>query len=516
MLEQIKRGHFKFLVIKELSRLARNVALWKEVFKTCIDAYCKIMIKNFPFNPNDPSSIMQLDILATFSEFESRQNEKRVKLSVHSAITTTGKFNSSHKILGFDILKKDGRSIPGVYVPNKKELEIVESIMKSFIRFGSYQATLLQLNQQNIKDKRGLDFNMATLRRLLTDNRYIGEWDYNKRNQKKDQDFLMPYDRCTKVKLPFGAQIDAQLWQQVQDTFTRINQRTKIRNKVAANPYLLSTIIQTSDGSTFHGASAHGKTQRKRYYFNPTSKMRLDADTIEEEACKILLKTVSRSKEFASSITQYARNQLGNVNVIKGKIKDLQAQQIQAEDERARLDRRLDFLLEGADEQEIQTFKTEYKAKLIDVERRKRLVADELEALERSLSEISEAKIDSANLIRLAEKALAYLGKNEPSAIKVAYRMLFEKIVAVPDEESGVMKLHFVYRQEGSSTEAGDRNVVGVSGDLPGITGQEKSKVTFKMVDHFRQPANFCNNMILLSILKTQLKIFSPKQLHFT
>ena len=44
----------------------------KRFFRLCQKYDCEICIRGLPFNPNDPASILQLDQLAAFAEFESR------------------------------------------------------------------------------------------------------------------------------------------------------------------------------------------------------------------------------------------------------------------------------------------------------------------------------------------------------------------------------------------------------------------------------------------------------------
>ena len=44
----IKKGTYKFVLIKELSRISRDAGVWKEFFKTCQKNECQILIRNFP------------------------------------------------------------------------------------------------------------------------------------------------------------------------------------------------------------------------------------------------------------------------------------------------------------------------------------------------------------------------------------------------------------------------------------------------------------------------------------
>ena len=93
----IQAGKFRFVIFKELARIARETDIWKRFFKLCIDTECEIFIRGFPFNPNDPSQIFQLDIMAAFAEYESNQTSKRLKENIFSAMVHSGKFNTTHQ-----------------------------------------------------------------------------------------------------------------------------------------------------------------------------------------------------------------------------------------------------------------------------------------------------------------------------------------------------------------------------------------------------------------------------------
>ncbi len=71
MKQEIQGGKYKFVVFKEIARIAREVTIWKEFFKLCNSRNVEIIVRNFPINPNDPVQILQLDILAAFAEYES-------------------------------------------------------------------------------------------------------------------------------------------------------------------------------------------------------------------------------------------------------------------------------------------------------------------------------------------------------------------------------------------------------------------------------------------------------------
>ena len=70
--QNIRIQAHKFIIFKEISRLIRDLEIWKRFFKLCQNYDCEICIRGLPFNPNDPVSILQLDQIAAYAEFESR------------------------------------------------------------------------------------------------------------------------------------------------------------------------------------------------------------------------------------------------------------------------------------------------------------------------------------------------------------------------------------------------------------------------------------------------------------
>jgi len=131
-----------FVIIKEIARIARETEIWKKFFNLCISKRCHLFIRGLPFNPNDPTQILQLDILAAFAAYESNVNSKRTKESNFSAMISSGKFNSTHKVLGLDQLIVNGEPQVGFYIKNNEGLKVVEWIMRTFVKYASYQKVL--------------------------------------------------------------------------------------------------------------------------------------------------------------------------------------------------------------------------------------------------------------------------------------------------------------------------------------------------------------------------------------
>lgn len=272
MKRNIKKGKHNFVVVKEIARLFRDAGLWKGFFKLCIDSDCEIMIRGFPFNPNDPTQILQLDILAAFAEYESNLISKRTRESNYSAMVNSGKFNSTHKVLGLDQRVVNGEEKVGFYVANEEELKIVCWIMETFLKYSSYQKVLEECEKFGIINKTGKPFKLNSLKTLLMNKKYVGIWEVNKKNQDKNQDRLMPYERYQEIELPHGEIIDRELWEKVQERVEQIRGKGKSGKNTRVNRvYPLQGILKYIDGKNFHGTSGtpgHKDSTRKIFYYH--------------------------------------------------------------------------------------------------------------------------------------------------------------------------------------------------------------------------------------------------------
>ena len=438
----MSRSH-KFIIFKEISRLVRDLEIWKRFFKLCQTYDCEICLRGLPFNPNDPASILQLDQLAAFAEFESRTTSKRIKESNHSAMITSGKFNSDHPLLGFDLVtNKEGEGM-GLYRPNAKEIKQVEWIMSAFLRADTYRTLLKWCRERNIKSKQGKDFQPTSLKALLTNTRYIGKWYRNLSNKDKRQSKLMPYERYTEVTLDYGCVVDKSLWDAVQK---KIKDMDNSRSKGVKRCYPLSGLLTYEDGSRFVGNGAWGRSGRFNYYYNPTHGIRVKTEVFEEETKRILSQIVEDSKEFRKSVTHYIGKKKEALDAIKDQIQGIENRLTDLKDQKEQLDKRLNFLLEDKDPQMAISFKGEYKKQYLELKNQE----EELRHKKSHLEAIYKQGDNAPNhfgkeKLGVINDALTYIRLKDLISFKSVCRVLFEKIVVTPLDEAQV-QLEFVFR----------------------------------------------------------------------
>ena len=473
----ISQKKHSFVIFKEISRLVRDLEIWKRFFRLCQKYDCEICIRGLPFNPNDPASILQLDQLAAFAEFESRTTSKRVKESNHSALLTSGKFNSHFPLLGFDALKNERGEYTGIYAPNKEELKQVEWVMTSFLNVDRYNVLLDRCKEKGIKTKLGKDFTRKSIRTLLTNPRYIGKWYRNKHNAGKRQSKLMPYERYAEVDLGHGCVIDKALWLRVQG---KVKELDESRTRATKHCYPLSGLLVFSDGSHFIGSSAWGETRRSTYYHNMSNKIRVRSEVFDTEAAKILLQIAEDSRAFQKNIADYSTRKESSIGMVSSKIAEIDTKLGEIEADKRQLDKRLNFLLEDDDLEMARSFKDEYRSRFLALKSDEQVLIDrkrKLQQLQQQLTKKQEPTRSASGSLDLpplsssnanewlghTHEAINYIKKKDWLSLKSTYRQLFKKIIVQPLNSERV-QLEFVFNNP-STPENSGVDIFCVSGD---------------------------------------------------
>ncbi len=400
---------------------------------------------------------LEQQIHIAISEAVYRSEQERMNYRITEFYIEPGITGAS--TLGFDAVRNEHGEYTGSYTPNKKELKQVEWIMASFLNVDRYNVLLERCKEKNIKTKRGCNFTRSSLRTLLTNPRYIGKWYRNKRNEGKRQNKLMPYERFAEVKLEHGCVIDEGLWQRVQD---KVKELDKSRAQATKGCYPLTGLLVFSDGSRFTGSSAWGRTQKSTYYHNKANKIRVQAEAFDTEAEKILRQVAENAPEFQKSIADYSARKDSTIDLVKGKVTEIDTKLGELEDERQRLDRRLNFLLEDDDLEMARSFRDEYKERVSAMKDEERELISKKKQLRRLLHRSLPSSLHALRHIRCANewqkhthKAINYVKKKDWLSLKSTYRQLFKKIIVQPLDGERV-QLEFVFNNTSSPENSGE------------------------------------------------------------
>ena len=316
-----------------------------------------------------------------------------------------------------------------------------------------------------VTNKKGKPFKSNSLHTLLTNRKYIGEWEINAKYKNRNQDKLLPYERYSVTKLKHGAVVDLELWQEVQSTIARIA-GTKQKCTGIKGEFPLSGILQYEDGSPFHGTSCHGRTTRVLHYNNPTNKVRLSADAVHQEARQRVVDIISKSAPLKDAIRARAERGNAAVQLINQELKRVQDKLHNCSAERHKLNTRLDFLLSGSTPDAAIAFREEYLRGIGVIDREEAECKRQQAALEGKRIEVGESKIDWDHFDKVASRAQKLALENDPIALRNAYRILFEKVIVGQMDPLGVRSLQFVLRSDSSS-----------------VTGEEESSVSSIMAE---------------------------------
>ena len=440
----IEQGKHGFVIIKEVARIARETDIWKRFFNLCISKRCQILIRGLPFNPNDPSQVLQLDILAAFAAYESNVNSKRTKESNFSAMVSSGKFNSTHKVLGLDQLAVNGEPQVGFYIKNDDEMKVVEWIMRTFVKYASYQKVLEECERTGVKNKNGKPFLRHSLITLLTNTKYIGTWEVNAKNKNERQDRLMAYDRYAAVELAHGCVIDRKLWDAVQANVQRIvgnsqGKRTAVRR---VNP--LVGLLRFKDGSSFGGTGAWGGAGRLNYYYNTKHKIRLKAEALEELAAETVSKMIDETPELRDALRRRGTQTTNALQLLVGEIERQRVALVEVQQRQDALDKRLDFLLRDGELTDAESFRQDYAAERARLKAERDGIEQTIHRLSGQRRELEQDSFDWKTLGGNAKKILGIIGEHDPVALKNAYQGLFEAVVVGEMDGNGVRPLEFI------------------------------------------------------------------------
>ncbi len=434
----IRRKEYSFVVFKEISRIARDGKLWKEFFILCNSTKTEIIIRGLPINPNDPTQVLQLDILASFSEYEAKVTSKRIRDSVFSAMVNNQKFNSTHKCLGLSPLVVNDQIKPGYYTPSPDELKIVIWIYETFLKYGSYQKTLEACNERKILNKNELPFTHNSLVSLLTNSRLVGKWYLNLENKDMEQDDLQPNEQYHEIDLPHGPVIPIKLWNKVQKAIEiRAGKTGKNTRMIRVYP-LTGGLLKYHDGTNFRGYSGNGRNSKFNYYRNDKHNFCIRADYIEKNVIDIVTQIIENSPELQRAIKQAGQETHDNIEVLEQSISKTKATIQSLEIENTKLIKKLDFITsENLSDDDKRLFLDNLKGELKKNTENKTSLDLSLQDLGKRLEALKQTSFSWKSLAEHAKKVQEIMLDKDPVALKNSYYNLFKSIVIGPENEMG-------------------------------------------------------------------------------
>lgn len=281
MIEDSNKKHFQYILVYQLDRFARNrydSATYKAKLK-------KNGVRVLSARENisdDASGILVEGLLESMAEYYSAELSQKIKrgmdLNAQKCLCTGGNIALGYKVDGDKKFIVDPISAPIV----KKIFELYSSGQR-MSQINEY------LNAQQIKTSRNVDFNKNSLRKLLTNKRYIGIYTYN----------------GAEIKDGMPRIIEDELFYKVGEMMEK-NKKAPARSR-AIEEYLLTTKLFCGHcKSMMTGISGTSKTGKLHTYYicNNARKKTCDKKNLKKDYIEDL-------------VTEEARKQLTDENIKK-------------------------------------------------------------------------------------------------------------------------------------------------------------------------------------------------------
>lgn len=243
MLRDAERGEFELVVVKDISRFARNtVDLLQNVRKLkALGIETQFLTANMTSMGN---SEFVLTIFGALAQEESANTSKRVKFGKKM---NAEKGRVPNIVYGYD-------KIPGDYFNlsiNEEEAAAVRQIYKWYIQDGYGTARISGfLNERGLKTKRNCQWSQNAVCRILTNELYTGKIINGKqevtdfltgqRKEKDETDWMV-------VERPELRIIEPETFEQAQQTMQARGKAFRVDKERQSNKYLFSTLIKCKE-----------------------------------------------------------------------------------------------------------------------------------------------------------------------------------------------------------------------------------------------------------------------------
>lgn len=240
MLSDANHGLFETVLIKDVSRLARNTVDFLTSIRKLKALGVKVVFVNYDQTSSDSSEFM-LTMLSAIAQEESANTSKRVKFGKKM---NAEKGRVPNFIYGYD-------KIPGDYfnlLINEEEAKIVRRIFTMYVAQESGAHKIAhELNRVGLKTKRGFTWTQNAVSRILTNEMYIGKVINNKQEV---EDFLTgkrkikSSDEWIKIDRPDLAIIDEMTFAKAAKILAKRKDNFNITGERLSEKHIFSKLIK--------------------------------------------------------------------------------------------------------------------------------------------------------------------------------------------------------------------------------------------------------------------------------
>lgn len=246
MLDDSHNGKFQAIIVHKMDRFSRNTVDTLSTIEELRSRGIEV-ISAYERLEHTPMGELMLKIISGMSEYYIKNLANEV-LKGQCINALKCKSNGGKGCLGYDIVNQK-------YVINPKEAEAVRLIFTMSSEGYGYNSIIDKLNSLNYLTKAGKLFGKNSLYSILTNEKYIGTYTFNKiargnSHGKRNSHRLKPESEIIREENGIPAIISKELWDRVQ-SIRKINPKGRSNNKYF---YLLSGLIYCGEcGYKMHG-----------------------------------------------------------------------------------------------------------------------------------------------------------------------------------------------------------------------------------------------------------------------
>lgn len=404
-------GEFDVIVLYDLTRGARDVVDWFSFRKDMRRVGVEVLsVMDRLGDLDDPSNFLT-ELLTVGIGQHHVLSSRHKSMDKIDLMAKDGKFNGGYAPYGYNIIDR-------AYVINPVEAEHVRLIFTMYAAGESYNSILTAL-PDGLRGKRGRPIGKNSLHGILSNERYIGTYSWNKRKQKYFGEWAGGElsDRAVVIENGLPAIIDRDTWEAVR---LRMDDNKKNKKNHGKRDYLLSGLIRCGHcGAAWIGVTTTNKKGAEYSFYACGDKYRTrtcKAKNLPAVEIETVIRGLLRNSILDGTMIEDTADAILEAGARRNKAADEGFVRDELAEVERKLKNALDFILNGG-----QGLQTVHNA-ISELETKKRLLEAKLAAMQ------PKATVTREYLIKELSRDIAALEAN-PAYIKDIVRKYIIEIV---------------------------------------------------------------------------------------
>lgn len=397
MMRAAERGEFSAVVIYDVSRGSRDVGDWFTMRKRLMMLGVQVISTTQTLGDLTSGNDFLVELLNVGLGHREVLETRQKSIAGVAVKAKEGKFLGGVPPLGYDV-------VDGAYVVNPVEARTVRTIFELYGAGRSYNEILNAV--AGAVGKRGRPLGKNSLHSILTNERYIGTYSWNKRRVKLFRKWAggTPNPNAVRLEGMIPAIIDENTWERVQQRMS--DNKRNAKNK-AKRTYLLSGLIECEEcGATYVGhTSVNSKGVETRYYVcgNKYRTRTCGAKNINADEIETFVVQQLKAYLLGVDFEEEARRIADQVN---SSTADLRVERAELADINAKINNGLKAILSGMDIPELRDEMDKLRVRKAELE----------DIIGRRTA--NRKPVSPENIVRIFEEAVDKWDTNLPTIIK--------------------------------------------------------------------------------------------------